>query len=59
TSLMVEKLLFDLNKEAGTTLVVVTHDLDLAAKTQKVIKLKGGKIISGHQEEFMGSIKII
>ena len=46
TSEKVVKLLFDLNKEAGTTLVVVTHDLDLAAKTQRIIKLKGGKIIS-------------
>ncbi|MDQ6477884.1 ABC transporter ATP-binding protein [Dyadobacter sp. LHD-138] len=46
TSEKVVKLLFDLNKEAGTTLIVVTHDLDLAAKTQRIIKLKGGKIIS-------------
>ncbi|MFK7935275.1 MAG: ABC transporter ATP-binding protein [Saprospiraceae bacterium] len=41
----VEGLLFDLNKEAGTTLVLVTHDLDLAAKTQHVLKLKGGKVV--------------
>ncbi len=41
---VVEKLLFDLNKEAGTTLVLVTHDLELAAKTQHVLKLKGGKM---------------
>jgi len=46
TSEKVVKLLFDLNKEAGTTLVVVTHDLDLAAKTQRIIKIKGGRIIS-------------
>jgi len=46
TSEKVVKLLFDLNREAGTTLVVVTHDLDLAAKTQRIIKIKGGKIIS-------------
>jgi putative ABC transport system ATP-binding protein len=45
TSQKVEKLLFDLNKEAGTTLVLVTHDLDLAAKTQHVIKLRGGKLV--------------
>lgn len=41
---VVEKLLFDLNKEAGTTLVLVTHDLELAAKTQQILKLKGGKV---------------
>lgn len=46
TSEKVVKLLFDLNKEAGTTLVLVTHDLELAAKTQRIIKIKGGKIIS-------------
>lgn len=40
------RLLFELNKEMGTTLVIVTHDLDLAQLTQKVIRLKGGKIIS-------------
>jgi putative ABC transport system ATP-binding protein len=56
TSHMVEKLLFDLNKEAGTTLVVVTHDLELASKTQRIIKLKGGRIISDHQEEIFDSI---
>jgi len=42
----IESLLFDLNKEAGTTLVVVTHNLELAAKTGRIIKMKGGKIIS-------------
>ena len=41
---VVEKLLFDLNKETGTTLVLVTHDLELAAKTQHVLKLRGGKV---------------
>lgn len=40
------KLLFDLNKEMGTTLVIVTHDLDLAQLTQNVLRLKGGKIIA-------------
>ena len=46
TSEKVVKLIFDLNKEAGTTLVVVTHDLDLAAKTQRIIRIKGGKLIA-------------
>jgi len=42
TSAKVEELIFEINKDAGTTLVMVTHDLDLAAKTQKVMKLRGG-----------------
>lgn len=42
----VTQLLFDLNKEAGTTLVIVSHDLDLAQRTQRILKLKGGKIVA-------------
>ncbi|WP_297766052.1 ABC transporter ATP-binding protein [uncultured Muriicola sp.] len=38
------QLLFDLNKEAGTTLVIITHDMELARKTQRILRLKGGKI---------------
>ena len=41
----VENLLFELNREAGTTLILVTHDLDLASKTNHILKLKGGKAI--------------
>ncbi len=44
------KLLFELNKEAGTTLVIVTHDLDLARMTQRILRLKGGKIIEAHEQ---------
>ena len=40
------QLLFELNKEAGTTLVIITHDLDLANRTQQILRLKGGKIIA-------------
>ena len=40
----VEDLLFALNRDAGTTLVVVTHDLELARKTQRMVRLKGGKM---------------
>lgn len=46
TSVKVVKLLFDLNKEAGTTLVLVTHDLELAGKTQRIVRIKGGKLIA-------------
>jgi putative ABC transport system ATP-binding protein len=45
TGQKVEKLLFDLNKDAGTTLILVTHDLDLAAKTGRILRLKGGKVV--------------
>lgn len=46
TSEKIEKLLFELNKEAGTTLIIVTHDLDLASRTSRIIKLKGGIVQS-------------
>ena len=46
TSEKVENLIFDLNKEAGTTLVLVTHNLELASRTGRIIKLKGGRLVS-------------
>ena len=46
TSEKIVNLIFNLNKEAGTTLILVTHDADLAARTQRIIKLKGGKIVA-------------
>jgi putative ABC transport system ATP-binding protein len=39
-------LIFGLNRERGTTLVLVTHDLELAHKTQRVIRLRSGAVIS-------------
>lgn len=42
----VEQLLFDLNKDAGTTLILVTHDLELASKTERIIRLKSGEVWS-------------
>ena len=42
---MVE-LIFGLNREKGTTLVLVTHDLELAKRCGRVIRLKGGLVIS-------------
>jgi putative ABC transport system ATP-binding protein len=44
TSEQIIQLLFDLNRDAETTLVVVTHDLDLARHTQRIIRLRGGMI---------------
>ncbi len=41
----IEQLLFQLNKELGTTLVLVTHDLQLAAQCQRHFELRDGQII--------------
>lgn len=46
TSDSIETLLFDLNRDAGTTLVLVTHDNELAMRTQRIIRLKNGIIAS-------------
>lgn len=46
TSEKVIDLIFALNREAGTTLVLVTHDLDLAARTGRIIRIKGGAVVS-------------
>lgn len=49
TSVLIEQLLFDLNHEQGTTLVVVTHNPELARKTGRIIRLKGGELIEDQQ----------
>ena len=45
TSEKIVKLLFDLNQEKGTTLVMVTHDMEIASKTQRIIRIKGGALV--------------
>lgn len=40
----IEKLIFDLNEKQQTTLVLVTHDLELADKCDRIIKIKNGKV---------------
>jgi putative ABC transport system ATP-binding protein len=40
------ELLTELNREIGTTLVLVTHDMDLAARTRRVIRLADGVVVS-------------
>jgi len=49
TSQKIEELLFSLNQEAGTTLILVTHDLELANKTDRIIRIKGGQVIFDSQ----------
>jgi putative ABC transport system ATP-binding protein len=46
TGATIENLIFDLNATAGTTLMVVTHNLDLAARTGRIIQLQGGEVVA-------------
>ena len=41
---LIEKLLFDLNKQNGTTLVLVTHDELLAKQCQRIIHIEAGQL---------------
>jgi putative ABC transport system ATP-binding protein len=45
----IEELLFNLNHELGTTLVLVTHDLRLAAKCDRILSLRDGRIVETAQ----------
>jgi putative ABC transport system ATP-binding protein len=47
TGHLVIENLFALNASAGTTLVLVTHDTELAQRAQRVIRLKGGAVVNG------------
>ncbi len=43
-SVVIERM-FALNADLGTTLVLVTHDTELARRTQRIIRLKGGVVV--------------
>jgi putative ABC transport system ATP-binding protein len=51
TGSSVEQMLFDLNRDNGITLVVVTHDSDLASRCDRVIEMKDGRIVAEHKKE--------
>jgi putative ABC transport system ATP-binding protein len=39
-------LMVSLNQEEGATLVLVTHDTELASKAHRIVRLSGGRIVS-------------
>jgi putative ABC transport system ATP-binding protein len=51
TSEKIVRLLFELNQDAGTTLILVTHDLELAGKTQRILRIKGGKLVADEKTQ--------
>jgi putative ABC transport system ATP-binding protein len=40
-------LLLELNREAGTAMVLVTHDTELAARANRIVRLRGGRLSDG------------
>ena len=40
------ELMTDLNREAGTTLVLVTHDPELAGRARRILRLADGRLVS-------------
>lgn len=43
----VMEVLLNLNKERGTTLIIVTHDPEIAEQTQRVVRILDGKVVEG------------
>lgn len=43
---LIMQLLFDLNRDSGTTLLLVTHDTELAARCDRTLKLQDGRLHS-------------
>ena len=50
-------LLLNLNKDRGTTLIIVTHDAAIAEQTQRVIRLRDGELESSGEKEMEGRTK--
>jgi len=49
----ITSLLFEMNRAEKTTLIMVTHNLDLAQKTQRILQMKGGRLV---QEQFTAAV---
>ncbi len=51
TSEQILVLMRTLNTEEGVTFVIVTHDLELAARTDRMIRLRDGRVVGDHTVE--------
>jgi putative ABC transport system ATP-binding protein len=46
TGATVMQLMFEMNREAGTTLVLVTHDHEIASRCQRKLVIAAGRLVS-------------
>lgn len=51
TSQELLSLMRQLNRDEGVTFIIVTHDLELAAQTDRMIRLKDGRVVGDHTVE--------
>ncbi len=51
TGAAVENMLFELNRDKGITLVIVTHDDDLARRCDRIVEMKDGRIVADRKKE--------
>jgi len=51
TGEQVMRLMFDLNRELGTTLVLVTHDRSIAAQCEHRVTIEAGRVVTGDEIE--------
>lgn len=42
----VTELLFSMNRDHGTTLILITHNAELAHRTRRILEMKGGRLVS-------------
>jgi putative ABC transport system ATP-binding protein len=54
TAATMVELIFGINRERGTTLVLVTHNLELARRCERIMRLKGGAVVSDETSQPVG-----
>ena len=57
TGATVMELMFELNREAGTTLVLVTHDREIAARCDRQLRIEAGRIVESTRREPAAGLK--